>query len=247
MPAVVETDEDGLFVAKFRGAGQGARALVAELIVGRLAKVAGFHVPDLALIHLDAAFGRTESDPEIQDILRESRGLNVGLRYLEGAFPYDPVATNDLVSPEQAADLMWFDAYLTNVDRTPRNPNLLIWRKALYLIDHGAAIYVHHNWDNLDEARIHAPFHQIRDHIMLSRAGDLEAADTRMRGRIDEAAACETIAAVPDALLMHAPEGQAPPFATADEARAQYIEYLVGRLTGPRRFVDDALQAQQDH
>lgn len=247
LPAVVDTDADGLFVAKFRGAGQGARALVAELIVGGLARAAGLPVPDLALIHLDPAFGRTEGDPEIQDILRGSQGLNVGLRYLEGAFPYDPVATKHLVSSELAADLVWFDAYVTNVDRTARNPNLLIWQKAPYLIDHGAAIYVHHNWANYDEARVHAPFRRIRDHVLLPQAGDLAAADARMTGRIDEAAIHETIAAVPDALLMDAPEGKAPPFATADAARARYVDYLAGRLTGPRRFVDEALRAQGDH
>lgn len=247
MPAVVDTDADGLFVTKFRGAGQGARALVAELIVGGLARAAGFRMPDLALIHLDAAFGRTERDPEIQDILRGSRGLNVGLRYLQGAFPYDPVATSDLVSPELAADLVWFDAYVTNVDRTARNPNLLIWQQALHLIDHGAAIYVHHNWSNFDAARIHAPFRRIRDHVLLPHAGDLKAADARMTDRLGETAVRATIAAVPDTLLMDAPKGKEPPFATADEARARYVDYLTERLTGPRRFVAEAVQAQRHH
>ena len=195
MPAVVDTDEGGLFVTKFRGAGQGAPALVAELVVGALAQAAGLPVPDLALIELDAAFGRTEPDPEIQDILRSSHGLNVGLRYLEGAFPYDPVATPDLVSPELAADLVWFDAYTTNVDRTPRNPNLLIWQRALQLIDHGAAIYVHHNWSNFDADRIHAPFPPIHDHVLLPHAGDLEAADARMTDRLDASVVREVLAA----------------------------------------------------
>jgi hypothetical protein len=219
---------------------------VAELVVGALARAAGLPVPDLALIELDAAFGRTEPDPEIQDILRGSHGLNVGLRYLEGAFPYDPVATSDLVSPELAADLVWFDAYTTNVDRTPRNPNLLIWQRALHLIDHGAAIYVHHNWANFDADRVRAPFPPIRDHVLLPRAGDLAAADARMTERLDAAVVQEVLAAVPDTLLMDAPEGKAPPFATADEARAQYVEYLAGRLTEPRRFVEHALTAQDD-
>ncbi len=245
LPAVVETDAGGLFVAKFRGAGQGARALVAELIAGGLARAAGLPVPELARIQLDAAFGRTEPDPEIQDLLRASHGINVGLRYLEGAFPYDPVAVNDLVTPELAADIVWFDAFVTNVDRTARNPNLLLWRHALYLIDHGAALYVHHNWTHYDEARIHAPFPPIRQHVLLARAGDLAAADARMTDRLDEAAVRAILAAVPDALLMDAPEGKAPPFPTADAARVRYVEYLAGRLAGPRRFVDDAIAAQE--
>jgi len=247
MPAIVDTDEGGLFVTKFRGAGQGAPALVAELVVGGLARAAGLPVPELALIELDAAFGRTEPDPEIQDILRGSHGLNVGLRYLEGAFPYDPVAAPDLVSPDLAADLVWFDAYTTNIDRTPRNPNLLIWQRALHLIDHGAAIYVHHNWANFDADRIHAPFPPIRDHVLLPQAGDLTTADARMTDRLDADVVREVLAAVPDALLMAAPGGKTPPFDSADAARAQYVKYLAGRLTEPRRFVEHAIAAQDDH
>lgn len=245
LPAVVDTDAGGLFVVKFRGAGQGARALVAELIAGTIAQAAGLPVPDLALIALDAAFGRTERDPEIQDLLRASHGLNVGLRYLEGAFPYDPVAVNDFVTPALAADVVWFDAFVTNVDRTARNPNLLLWQHALHLIDHGAALYVHHNWANFDAARIHAPFRPIREHVLLPRAGDLAAADARMTERLDEAAVRDVLAAVPDALLMDAPEGKAPPFPTPDAARARYVEYLAGRLAGPRRFVEEAIAAQE--
>jgi hypothetical protein len=246
MPAIVDTDEGGLFVTKFRGAGQGAPALVAELVVGGLAQAAGLPMPELALIELDAAFGRTEPDPEIQDILRGSHGLNVGLRYLKGAFPYDPVAAPDLVSPELAADLVWFDAYTTNIDRTPRNPNLLIWQRELRLIDHGAAIYVHYNWSNFDADRIHAPFPPIRDHVLLPRAGGLDAADARMTDRLDADVVRGVLAAVPDALLMAAPGDKSPPFDSAEAARARYIEYLAGRLNAPRRFVEHAIAAQDD-
>ncbi len=246
MPAVVDTDEGGLFVTKFRGAGQGALALVAELVVGGLARAAGLPVPELALVELDAAFGRTEPDPEIQDILRGSHGLNVGLRYLEGAFPYDPVAAPDLVAPDLAADLVWFDAYTTNIDRTPRNPNLLVWQRDLHLIDHGAAIYVHHNWSNFDADRIHAPFPPIQDHVLLPRAGDLAAADARMTDRLDADVVRGVLAAVPDELLMAAPEGKTPPFDSAEAARAQYVEYLAGRLAGPRRFVENAIAVQDN-
>ena len=245
LPAVIETDEAGLFVTKFRGAGQGARVLVAELIAGLLARHVGLPVPELALVHLDEAFGRTERDPEIQDILRGSRGLNMGLRYLDGAFNYEPAAAADLVAPELAADLVWFDAYVTNIDRTPRNPNLLIWQRALWLIDHGAALYFHYNWDAVDEARAQAPFPPIRDHVLLSRAADLAAADARMANRLDEAVLHAVLAQVPDALLMDAPEGQTPPFPSAEANRAAYVAYLARRLQAPRRFAEEALKAQQ--
>jgi hypothetical protein len=243
LPAVLDTDEAGLFVAKFRGAGQGARALVAELIAGLLALHAGLPVPELALIHLDAAFGRTERDPEIQDILKGSRGLNVGLRYLEGAFPYDSVAVPELVPPALAADVVWFDAFLTNIDRTPRNPNILVWGQAPWLIDHGAALYFHHDWPALDEARTRTPFTPIRQHVLLPFAGDLEAADARMAARLGPVIA-EVVAQLPDALLMDAPEGRAPAFPTPEANRDAYAAYLTRRLQAPRPFVEEALRAQ---
>ncbi len=245
LPAVLDTEDGGLFVAKFRGAGQGARALIAELIVGLLARRAGLAVPDLALLHLDGAFGRTERDPEIQDILRESRGLNVGLRYLDGAFNFDPAAVADRVAPEQAADVVWLDAFVTNIDRTARNPNLLLWDDRLWLIDHGAALYFHHDWDALDEARIHHPFPPIRDHVLLPLAGDLTDADARLTGRLANGALHETLALVPEALLMHAPEGREPPFGSPEQGRTAYVNYLTQRLQGPRAFVDEAARARE--
>ncbi len=244
LPAVLDTEDGGLFVAKFRGAGQGARALIAEFIVGLLARRAGLRVPDLALIYLDGAFGRTERDPEIQDILRGSRGLNVGLRYLDGAFNFDPVAAADLIAPETAADIVWLDAYTTNLDRTPRNPNLLLWDRRLWLIDHGAALYFHHDWQALDEARIHTPFALIKDHVLLPVAGDLEAADARLSARLDEAVLHETLALLPEELLMDAPAGTTPPFASAQANREAYFAYLAERLRGPRAFVEEAIRAQ---
>ena len=244
---MLDTDGGGLFVAKFRGAGQGAKALVAEVIVGLLAERASLPVPELALLHLDEVFGRTERDPEIQDILQGSRGLNVGLRFLDQAFNFDPVAVADLVAPELAADLVWFDAFVTNIDRTPRNPNLLIHDRRLWLIDHGAALYFHHNWDVVDAERAQTPFAPIRDHVLLPHAADLEAADARMTDRLDEAALHDVLAAVPDALLMDAPEGRKPPFSTAEANRAAYFEYLTARLSGPRAFVEEAARAQQHH
>ena len=244
LPAILDTEDAGLFVAKFRGAGQGARALIAEFIVGLLAQEAGLPIPEIALLYLDAAFGRTEPDPEIQDILKGSRGLNVGLRYLEGAFTFDSVAVAELVSPDLAADIVWLDAYLINIDRTARNPNLLLWDRRLWLIDHGAALYIHHNWATVDAARAQAPFPPIRDHVLLPIAGDLAEADTRMTERLDDALLQQTLALIPEELLMDAPEGTQPPFATAEANREAYFNYLSQRLHGPRAFVDEALRAQ---
>ena len=244
LPAILDTEDAGLFVAKFRGAGQGARALLAEFIVGLLAQHVGLPVPDIALIYLDAAFGRTEGDPEIQDILKGSRGLNVGLRYLEGAFTFDPVAVANFISPEQAADVVWFDAYTTNIDRTPRNPNLMFWDRRLWLIDHGAALYFHYSWDTVDEDRIQMPFTSIKDHVLLPLAGDLHAADARMTERLDDDVLRRTLALTPEELLMDAPQGQQPPFASAEANREAYFDYLSQRLHGPRAFVEEAIRAQ---
>ena len=175
LPAVVETDAPGAYVVKFRGAGQGARALVAELLVAQLAHALGLPVPDPAIVTLDAGFGETEPDAEIQDLLRASVGTNFGLAYLPGAIAFDPAA-DYAIDPDLAAAIVWFDAYIANVDRTPRNTNLLIWQDGLYLIDHGAALYVHHRWEGWQD-RIQSPFPQIKDHVLLGLAGDLEAAD----------------------------------------------------------------------
>lgn len=244
LPAILETDDGTLYVAKFRGAGQGARVLVAELITGLLAAHLGLPVPALALIRLDASFGRTERDPEIQDILQGSRGVNVGLLYLEGALNYDPLASAPLITPALAADVVWLDAFTTNIDRTPRNPNLLVWQNAVYLIDHGASLYFHYDWPSVAEERVGTPFPMIKDHVLLPHAADLEAADARMAARLDEGVFRAILEQVPDALLMDAPEGQAPPFATAEENRAAYVGYLARRLNGPRAFVDEAVRAQ---
>ena len=244
LPAVLDTEDGGLFVAKFRGAGQGARALLAELIVGLLATKLGLPVPEIALLYLDAAFGRTERDPEIQDILRESRGLNVGLRYLDGAFNFDPAAVNDFVDPERAAEIVWLDALTTNIDRTPRNPNLLLWDRRLWLIDHGAALYFHHDWDALTDERIHSPFPPIRDHVLLPRAANLDAADARLAPRLDDDALRHILAVIPEELLLHAPPGHAPPHESAEAARQAYFRYLSQRLGGPRAFVREAVEAQ---
>ena len=239
LPAVLDT-EGGLFVTKFRGAGPGARALVAELIVGLLAEQVGLHVPALALIHLDEGFGRAEPDPEIQDILAGSRGVNVGLRYLDGAFTFDPVAVGDLVDPEEAA-------LVANVDRTPRNPNLL-WADGptpLHLIDHGAALYFHHDWERWTEATARAPFGPITDHVLLPLASDVLETDERLAPHLHPGALRAVLDQLPDALLMDAPAGRAPPFPTAEANREAYLRHLLVRLDGPRPWAEAAEDARR--
>jgi hypothetical protein len=243
LPAVVDTHEGGLFVAKFRGAGQGAKALVAELLVGLLAQKAGLPVPELAMIEVLPAFGRGEPDPEIQDLLKASTGLNVGLRYLDGAFNFQPSAAGDLVDPELAARIVWLDGFTTNPDRTARNPNLLIWNRAPWLIDHGAALYAQHNWPSVDEARTRTPFALIRDHVLLAGSGDLQAADAEMSAALSPEALDAIVGMLPDELL--ADPAIRADFATPAEARERYTRYLTERARAPRAFVDEAANARE--
>lgn len=242
LPAVVDTDGGGLFVVKFRGAGQGAKALIAELIVGMLARALGLPVPNLALIEVPTPFGRSEPDPEIQDVLRASHGINVGLRYLDGAFNYDNTAAGELVSADLATRLVWFDAYVTNPDRTHRNPNVLIWERRPWLIDHGAALYAHHDWEAVDEARVHTPFPRIREHVLLERSANLEAIDAELAATLSDECIGDVLAKVPDALLLDRTRAQE--FATADDARARYWDYLTRRRDHPRTFVHEAVRAR---
>ncbi len=243
LPAVVDTDGGGLYVAKFRGAGQGVKALIAELIAGLLAQQAGLPTPEIALIHVDDSFGRTEPDPEIQDLLRASHGVNLGARYLDGSFNFDMTAAGELISRALAARIVWFDAFMTNPDRTHRNPNLLIWQRSPWLIDHGAALYVQHDWGSADEARTRSPFQLIRDHVLLGQSGDIDEADTAMASAIPEDLIATVVDSVPDAMLTD--PALRSDFATPATARARYVEYLTSRLRGPRGFVDEAREAQQ--
>jgi hypothetical protein len=244
LPAVVDTEEGGLFVVKFRGAGQGAKVLVAELIVGLLAQSLRLPVPELALVDVGERFGRSEPDPEIQDLLRKSHGTNVGLRYLEGAFNYDQSAAGELVSPELAARIVWLDAYTTNPDRTAHNPNLLIWERRPWLIDHGAALYAHHDWASVDDARTTTGFPLIRSHILLAKSGDLLSADAECAAALSDDVIDGVIAAVPDDLLVD-PADDRPEFGDAAEARDHYRRYLSRRLRAPRRFAAEAIVAQE--
>ena len=251
LPALVETD-GGLFVTKFRGAGQGARALLAELIVGGIADALGLPIPEVALVEAPPAFGHAEPDPEIQDILKGSVGLNVGLGYVEGAFPYDALAAADVVPADLAAEVVWLDALTTNIDRTARNPNLLVAAEAsgeamLWLIDHGAALYFHHNWESVDEARARAPFAPIKDHVLLAASGDIADADARLAPRLTPEVVAAVLAAVPDALFMDAPEGRTAPFATPEANRDAYARFFRQRLGGPRAWVHEAVRARAAH
>ena len=242
LPAVVDTDGRGLFVVKFRGAGQGAKALVAELIVGALAQAVGLPIPELALIDIQPSFGRSEPDPEIQEILKGSHGINVGLRYLDGAFNFDASAAAHIITPEFATRLVWFDAFVTNPDRTHRNTNILVWERQPWLIDHGAALYAHHDWASVDEARTRSPFPLIKDHVLLSVSGDLKAVDAELRPIIGDAIA-PAVKMVPADLLMDPVHGRDFPSAAA--ARARYIDYLQLRLAASESFVAEATSARE--
>lgn len=244
LPAVVDTD-GGLFVVKFRGAGQGRKALLAELIVGLIAHELGLPVPELALIDIAESFGRSEPDPEIQELLRMSHGLNVGMRYLDGAFNFDVAAAGDFVSPELAADIVWLDALFTNPDRTHRNPNLMIWEREPWLIDHGAALYAHHNWDSVNEARTRTPFPLIEKHVLLRQSADIAEADARLARRLTPEAIELVLAQLPDELLLEAlpDDGSVP--AEAELARQRYRDYLTLRLQAPRSFVEAAVEARE--
>ena len=222
LPGLVEADDDGLYVLKFRGAGQGIKALVAEVIAGELARTLGLAVPELVVMEVDPALGAAEPDPEIQELITGSAGENIALDFLPGALPYTPAAgfqpTADL-----AAEVVWLDALVSNVDRTPRNPNLLIWHERLWLIDHGAALYFHHrDWDPEGDAE--RPFAGIADHVLLPAAAPILEADERLAARLTP----EAVRAAVDAV----------PAGWADSER--YIEYVTRRLSAPRAFAEEA-------
>jgi len=251
LPAVVDTESGGLFVVKFRGAGQGAKVLVAELIVGMIAQQLDLPVPDLALVDVSERFGRSEPDPEIQELLRRSHGTNVGARYLQGAFNFDGRAAGDLIAPDLAARIVWLDAFTTNPDRTPHNPNLLIWERGPWLIDHGAALYAHHDWASVDDARTVTSFPLIRSHVLLGASGDLAAADAECAALMSEELIAAILDAIPDDLFVGTAEdrragmsGNRSEFASADDARDRYRRYLVRRLQAPRTFTAEAIAAQ---
>ncbi|MFZ1993842.1 MAG: HipA family kinase [Solirubrobacteraceae bacterium] len=229
LPGLVEADDDGLYVAKFRGAGQGVRALVAEVIIGELARGADLLVPELVTVAIDPRLGAAEPDPEIQELIAASEGVNLGVDFLPGALPYTPAGAWQ-PSPELAADIVWLDALATNVDRTARNPNLLLWHDRLWVIDHGAALYLQHG--GLDpDAHAERPFGLIADHVLLGRAGPIAEADERMRARLGDAAVAAAVDLVPAEWLAGADPGPV------------YAEYLMRRLAAGR-FVEEAERAR---
>ena len=239
LPAVVDTETGGPFVVKFRGAGQGPKALIAEVLVASIGLVLGLAIPTPAVVDLEDGFGRSEPDPEIQDILQASIGPNFGLAYLPGALAFDPAVDGALLTPELAADIVWLDAYVTNVDRTPRNTNLLVCGQQVWLIDHGAALFVHHRWSGWRE-RIQSPFPQIGDHVLLPFAGDLEAADTRLGQKLTYEVLKRIVHDIPEPWLAQEDE-----FADIQAQHDAYLSYLTERLNGPRPWLAEAITAKQ--
>lgn len=222
MPAITEADDGFLYALKFRGAGQGTKALIAELIGGELARAAGLRMPELVFAELDAAFGRSEPDEEIQDLLKASVGLNLGVHYLSGSITFDPVV--DTIDVLLASQIMWLDALLMNVDRTARNTNMLMWQKQLWLIDHGASLFFHHNWTNWEE-QSKKPFPQIGDHVLKHAATKLTEADVIMRKAITPELIASVVSLIPDTWLTPEPGGETP-----ELKREIYKHYLTNRL-----------------
>lgn len=238
LPAIVEADDGFLYVLKFRGAGQGVKALIAELIGGELARALGLKVPEIVFAQLDDSFAKTEPDEEIQDLLRASTGLNLGVHYLSRSITFDPIVT--AVEPKLASQIVWLDCLLTNVDRTPRNTNMLIWHKELWLIDHGASLYFHHNWDNwADQAK--RPFAQIKDHVLLPQATDLEDVNAKSKNILNSELIQAIVSLIPNEWLQDAS-------ITDSEAqrREVYAQFLETRVALSELLVKEAEHARKN-
>jgi hypothetical protein len=227
LPGLVEADDDGLYVVKFRAAGQGLKALIAEVLVGQLARAAGLPVPDIVLVSLDGTLGKTEPDPEINELVTASDGINAGMDFLPGALDYNP-ARPQTIAPQLASEIVWFDALTTNVDRTARNPNLLVWHRHVWMIDHGAALYQHHRGDDL-ATHARDAFPLIKDHVLLPMADDITGADDRLSALLTPEAIDGAVADVPDDWLGHDPT----------TSRDAYRRFLLDRLAPPRPFLSD--------
>ena len=234
LPALVEADDGFLYVLKFRGAGQGVKALIAELIVGEIARVLGLRMPELVFCELDESFGRTEPDEEIQDLLRASTGRNLALHYLSGAITFDALVT--IVAPHLASQIVWLDCLTLNVDRTARNTNMLMWHKELWLIDHGAALYAHHAGPNWAAPRPR-PFPQVKDHVLLPQAAELTTVDIESRARLTPERLRAIVALVPDEWLTNGDT-------SAEAQRADYVRFLETRLAASETFVQEAQDAR---
>ncbi len=233
LPAIVEGDDDGTYVLKFRGAGQGPKALVAELVSGELARHLGLPVPEIVFAMLDPRMAKTEPDPEIQELLQRSEGLNLALDYLPGSITFDPLVEKHMTGIERlASSIVWFDALVTNVDRTPRNTNLLVWHRAVWMIDHGASLYFHHAIDADVLAKSRGAFPQIRDHVLLALATELRAVDEELRAKVTPDVIEEVVQMIPEQWL------------DAAEHRGIYRTWLQQRLEAPREWVEEAIRAQ---
>jgi hypothetical protein len=236
LPAIVEADDAGMYVLKFRGAGQGPKVLIAELIVGELARACALPMPEIVFIELDPDLARAEPDAEIQQLMRASAGLNLAFDYLPGSVTFDPVA--DLPDSLLASSIVWLDAYTSNVDRTARNANMLMWHGRLWLIDHGAALYFHHGWSDGSDASAN-PFVPIKDHVLLRFAGALEEADATMRSRLTPEIIRAVVELIPDVWL-----ATDRVFATPAAVRDAYIQHLTRRLQGAAAFLQEAQRAR---
>lgn len=239
MPAIIEADDDGLYVLKFRGAGQGPKALIAELLAGEIGRLAGLPIPEIVFVTLPPDLARTEPDAEIQSLIGASGGLNLALDYLPGSITFDPL----VYQPDAtlASAVVWFDAFVCNVDRTARNVNMLMWHRRLWLIDHGAALYFHHAWNQRDRHALTA-FPLIKDHVLLKFASRLEEANAEMKSRIAIDKVAGIVDLIPDSWLADDPgfEGRA-------QQRVAYLEYFTARLGSSDIFVKEALRARASH
>ena len=238
MPAIVQADDGQLYVMKFVGSGQGRKALIAELVAGEIGRAVGLRVPEIVFIHLDPELGPSEPDPEIFDLLRASVGLNLGLRFLPKAFAYTPILQPPL-DADLASAIVWFDAYVTNVDRTPRNVNILLWEKQLWLIDHGAALYFHHDWKQDHVERSRSPFPLVKDHALIRFADQIDRADDAAHARLTPMVIDQIVSAIPDVWL----DGESP-FASPAQHRNAYATYLKNRLESSSVFAQEAKNAR---
>lgn len=237
LPAIVEADDGFLYVLKFRGAGQGVKALIAELIGGEIARLLGLRVPEIVFAGLDTAFGRTEPDEEIQDLLKASVGLNLALHYLSGAISFDPTISK--TDPLLASEIVWLDCLLTNVDRSARNTNMLCWHKELWLIDHGAALYFHHSLQDPEQQAVRS-FVQVKDHVLLPEASELDAVNSRFHEILTEASIRSIVNAIPEEWL-----AADTSFASTVAHRDIYVRFLTTRLANSATFVKEAQHARQ--
>jgi hypothetical protein len=236
LPALAEADDDFKYVLKFKGAGHGVKALIAELVGGQIAKALKLQLPELVFANLDEAFGRTEADEEIQDLLQGSQGLNLALHFLSGAITFDPVVTT--VDDKQASQIVWLDAYITNVDRTFKNTNMLIWHKELWLIDHGACLYFHHSWNNWEQ-HAKSPFALIKDHVLLPQASLLKEVDAEFKALLTPKILEEIVNTIPTEWLQWEDSDETP-----EALRNVYLQFLQTRLNHSEIFVKQAQNAR---